>query len=48
MSLDNTVEACPSCGGEFIENDGDCFVCFDCLDSGPQDELIIHEVTDDR
>lgn len=42
--MDNIIETCPSCGSDYVENDGDCFVCFDCLDSGEQDELIITKV----
>jgi len=44
MSLDNEIETCPSCGSDWVDNDGDCFVCFNCLASGEQDELIIVEV----
>lgn len=38
------IITCPNCKGDWVEDDGDCFVCFNCLTSGESDELIVSEV----
>lgn len=41
------IETCPHCGSDLIENDGDAYICFDCLMSGTPEEIITIEVEDD-